>query len=525
MVTYFDRVGMETIYLPQTVPLTLSIRIENAIMKLDKLEYVTTMSSGNSRKSSNIRSVQTADIVDKLNQHLEQRNGTWRAGITSMSEMTYEQKKVMFGGNVPNLGGYEYYRDGIFVMPDYEPGISILKSSLYVEEFDWRNRHGKNWLTSAKLQTAYTCWTFGALGIVEAYANLYYNRLLNYDLSEQELISCINPGYDPYKSGGFVSNALTYVKNHGVVEESCFPFKVLDDCSNKCSNPNEVINIDNFRSLYSVQEDDLKANLLKAPICLDVFLKDWGHSVVLAGYKKIKEGDRIQIHMPQEQWIEIEPGNPLIGSTAWLIRNSMGNDWGNEGYAYIVTGWTDYMRACAISGKVHSLIYTESNIVCEDNDEDGYYFWGIGDKPASLPSWIPDDPDGNDSNADVGPMNSYGYLKDLNPDLLSSQIVNTVVLWSGDNYIHTHLFLEDGGELTLSGIILMYKDAKIVVKSGGTLIVDSGKIIRANIIVESGGHLIVRNGGVIEKGQGDELDIRLGATIEISEGNIDNTNK
>ena len=39
----------------------------------------------------------------------------------------------------------------------------------------------------------------------------------------------------------------------------------------------------------------------------------------------------------------------------------------------------------AIGGKITSMQYTDNDVVCEDADGDGYYFWGVGEKPVYCP--------------------------------------------------------------------------------------------------------------------------------------------
>ena len=65
---------------------------------------------------------------------------------------------------------------------------------------------------------------------------------------------------------------------------------------------------------------------------------------------------------------------------------------------------------------ITSIKYTDANIVCEDRD--GYYYWGIGPKPATCPN-CPDEEDGDDSDPTLGPMDEFGNCRQLYPsDLL-----------------------------------------------------------------------------------------------------------
>ena len=41
------------------------------------------------------------------------------------------------------------------------------------------------------------------------------------------------------------------------------------------------------------------------------------------------------------------------------------------------------------------------DIVCEDADGDGYFYWGIKDSTFTLPLWAPQEEDGDDSDASI----------------------------------------------------------------------------------------------------------------------------
>lgn len=118
-------------------------------------------------------------------------------------------------------------------------------------------------------------------------------------------------------------------------------------------------------------------------------------------------------------------------------------------------------------------------------------------------------------------MDSYGNLKDLNPNKTFPQIINTVAFWNNDSYIHTHVIIANGGSLIISGNISMYKDATITVQTGGYLEIDGGMVKQANVIIQSGGHLSLRNGGILKRGNGDEFVAEKGAIINIEYGGIE----
>ena len=98
---------------------------------------------------------QVGAIVNNINENNEKHNRLWRAEVTDLSLLRWEDKKKILGVDgecYPT--GFEYYSSGIFEFGDAENSQSMMRnSSPYVESFDWRNRHGTNWITPVKHQS------------------------------------------------------------------------------------------------------------------------------------------------------------------------------------------------------------------------------------------------------------------------------------------------------------------------------------------------------------------------------------
>jgi len=150
-ILFVRQIGIETKSLDNVNIRTLKIEVADATFCLDSIYYTNTsmVKKRNREESVNIQDKQRRYIIDRLNTNLRARHIPWEAGLTSVARMTYDEKKALFGGKMPNLGGFEYYVGGIFVMPDKNESKDITKASLnstldpYVQEWDWRNQHGK----------------------------------------------------------------------------------------------------------------------------------------------------------------------------------------------------------------------------------------------------------------------------------------------------------------------------------------------------------------------------------------------
>lgn len=476
--------------------------------------------------------IQVEQIVRNINKNNQRHNRLWRAEVTDISLLTWEEKKKILsidGRCYPT--GFEYYSSGIFEFGEVDINQTISRSSSpYVDSFDWRNRHGINWMTSVKNQnTGNGCWAFAAVGVTEALVNLYFNQKIDYNLSEQEVISCSGCGTNT--SGGYEGCALNWISYHGISEEDSFPFSNSDEpCSNK-GNFNELITMNGTAYVQSHtinNNDSVKKALIKYGPMTSGFMYDngsyHGHCMTLVGYATLHEGDTIRYFGSYNQspnnFVVIQNGDNRIGKTYWIFKNSYGTDryFEHKGYAYVLFNDQSCFRTPYYAKvPIISQIYLYSDIVVSDADGDGYYFWGIGPKPANCPSWVPDTPDGDDSNINLGAMDEYGNLQALQPN---GTTINTAVTYSTNQTINNRIGIVKNGTLTITGTTTLSGDAVIRVCENGTLIVDGGTLQNAKLDLIPGSHVVVRNNGTINMASGRRFDAPIGVVVDIQYGSI-----
>jgi C1A family cysteine protease len=398
----------ETCVLEGIAPRSLKIEVVNASLQINEVsvtDYPPALRMEAAHLQKEIKADRETAKIKKLNENIKKKGLKWIAGETSVSKLSYEEKKKLFGGKVPNLQGAEYYKGGIFEIksPDSSESYPTNSGSSLVESFDWRSRHGANnpdspyydgdptgsgWITSITKQGCGDCWAHSAVGATEALANLYFNQHLDadfgLDLSIQDVVSCSGAGGC---SGGLPGGALSYIANTGVVDEACFPYVGGDvPCVNKCDDPNEIIHIAGRNDIsYSLGEENIKQNLIDhGP--LNFGIHSWGHSMVLVGYDKDSDD----------------------GETIWILKNSWGSSWGEDGYGKIKVHLSDMYLMYELHPPVTSVL-TPLEIACHDMDGDGYYNWGISkNKPSSCPEDSFSEPDCDDSNLNLGPCDLIG---------------------------------------------------------------------------------------------------------------------
>lgn len=515
----------ETSILANVIPTSLKIVIKGAVLKINEIgvlneaknlpiERLTTKQQKN-------KEAQVDNIIQRINSYNEEHNKLWRAGITPLGLKSYEEKQRLLGLNDDETSeGIEYYVDGIFESGTPASLTPTNRLSSYVEEFDWRNRHGQNWMTSVKHQgNSSFCYSFCAIGAIEAMANIYYNRLLNLNLSEDEGARCPY-SYDTYNNGGLAATVLEYAKYYGICDEVAYPF--IDSCCIPCKRdiivPNEIVKIEDYTYVGNSSEEAIKGALINNGPMTSGYI---GHAMVMVGYATIKEGDVISIHTGTGIYcnITINSGDPRIGKTYWIFKNSYGtNAYGcNNGYWYILFNNLSNMREPYYLTRPYCTIDNSNNVVnCSDNDGDGYYFWGIGPKPSNCPSWVPDTPDGDDSDINYGSIDSYGFLDEL-PEGIT---IKTPVTYASNSSTSYRYGIVNGGTLTITGTTTLIGDSKIRVCEGGILIVDGGTLQDADITMVPGSTLIVRNNGVVNMATGKAFVAPKGVVVDIESGTI-----
>jgi PKD repeat protein len=403
-----DDLCEETALLEGIDPKFLRIEVKNATVTINKVSLTSDaeplVDLTKMRKEK--KAAQNDYKIKKLNKNLSEKGLLWMAGETGISELTFAERKKLYGeSTIP--AGFEFYTGGIFTNGQ---SLKSASSTSMVEQWDWRNRHGVNWVTPVKDQgSCGSCWAFAATGATEAQVNLYFNQnSINLDLSEQDVLSCSGGGTC---SGGYPSTALYYIAGKGIVDESAFPYSGTNQvCTDKSPTPSQLIKIagkmDFGSAAYPVSEDNLKLMLIKyGPVSGGLY--DWSHAMTLVGWQVVKEGDRFYYRNLTRgtYWITVPSGSALIGKTVWIFKNSWGQSWGDGGYVYVETPINNFGWTHGLISPVQSLKVGYS-VACVDNDGDGYYWWGLGARPASCPNTLA--ADGDDSDATLGPLDEFG---------------------------------------------------------------------------------------------------------------------
>lgn len=264
--------------------------------------------------------------------------------ISEKGTLTFEERLQYLGLNIPD----EVKKR--FEELDELPPPLLLNTEDY---FDWRTMGG---VTPVKDQgNCGSCWDFAATGATES--AILIADSVEWDLSEQQVLSCNTGGSSC--NGGWMEDAYSLFMDYGAVEESCMPYEADDTvpCTQEDCVP--IAHLVGFEDIPN-SVNAIKNALLLGPVSTTFMVYsdfDWdcywhettdelNHAVVIVGWND----------------------DMCAGRGAWIVKNSWGTAWGDEGYFYMPYGSSGigrYTQRPIFEGGVPVLSYSPDSISLE----------------------------------------------------------------------------------------------------------------------------------------------------------------
>lgn len=176
-----------------------------------------------------------------------------------------------------------------------------------------------------------SCWSFATTGALESILASQGKGVL---LSEQNLVDCSNKYGNHGCSGGLMDQAFNYVHDHGIMSQNDYPYTGKDE-SCKFSKEKSITTVRGSFILPSGNEALLRMVLSMTgpiPIAIDASSKSF-HSYKSGIYND--RSCRNSLNSLNHAVLLVGYGTNRNYGDYWLIKNSWGSNWGDNGYIKI----------------------------------------------------------------------------------------------------------------------------------------------------------------------------------------------
>ena len=207
------------------------------------------------------------------------------------------------------------------------------------ESLDWRER---GVITDVKNQgKCGSCWSFSATGSMEAIHAIKTGTLLN--ISEQNLMDCSNSYGNRGCHGGSMDNAFKYVIDNGICSEKSYPYTGVEG---ECMVCNPIINISDYKDIIPNNEEILKLIVHLQPVSVAI-------QANLRSFQLYSSG----IYSDPSCGNNLDHGVLIVGYGSdvynkmdyWIVKNSWGPNWGENGYIRIQRNIDQESGLCGIA--------------------------------------------------------------------------------------------------------------------------------------------------------------------------------
>jgi len=262
----------------------------------------------------------------KVLKHNKDHSKTWKLGINKFSDMTADEKKAFRGVNGAMLHKQKKARTAKQVSREWKNASAWVGVNV-----DWRT---KGVVTKPKDQGACgSCWTFSTAETIETYYALKYNNLIT--LSEQQILDCTpNPndcGGTGGCGGGTVELACARIMIMGGLSlETTYPYKSGGGANYKCdlTKVKPAARISNYFDLPSNEAAPILQQVGEnGPISISVDASTWSdyESGIFDGCDNSSPDIDHAVQL-------VGFGTDTSNNDYWLVRNSWGQGYGEEGY-------------------------------------------------------------------------------------------------------------------------------------------------------------------------------------------------
>lgn len=261
------------------------------------------------------------------------KNNSMLVDTVNNQNKTYTLELNMFSDNYP-----QQFNE--FTIKEPVISHTLDMSCIVPEHFDWRN---KNAVTHVKNQmNCGSCWAFSTTGAVEGVVAIKTGKLHN--ISEQQLVDCSSDEGNQGCNGGSMDQGFQYIiDNGGICSESEYPYVAKEE---QCEDCRTIATISNYSDIERNDEKILKRAVSHQPVSVAIQANQ-------PSFQQYSSG----IYSDENCGTQLDHGVLVVGygydmfhrMDYWIVKNSWGPKWGEEGYIRIQRNVDDTRGLCGIA--------------------------------------------------------------------------------------------------------------------------------------------------------------------------------
>lgn len=237
--------------------------------------------------------------------HQANQSRTYDMGFNHFMDLSPEEFRAQYLSNyVPNPP------ENVVTLPTDNLGAGV----------DWRQQGA---VTAVKQQgQCGSCWSFSTTGAMEG--RCFIDGVGLYSMSEQQLVDCSTSYGTQGCHGGYMQDAFNYLTQNCLTVEQYYPYSGQQGY---CQNVQGYFRTQSYASVPQGDMNQLAAAVSKQPVSVAVDASSWQF---YSGGIYTNCGTNL------------DHGVLLIGytSNAWIIKNSWGAQWGENGFIRLGGGNT-----------------------------------------------------------------------------------------------------------------------------------------------------------------------------------------
>jgi len=247
------------------------------------------------------------------------KDHSYKLGLNEFSDMPLSEfKSTKFGLSGSPWGGLKSL------------GVHEASGATPPTEVDWRQ---KNAVTPVKnQQTCGSCWAFSTTGSLEGAWAIATGKLV--PLSEQQLVDCASKFGNNGCSGGLMDNAFKYEEQAPVCTEESYPYKALaSNCTaTKCTVGIPKGGVVGYKDVAPSDMKALMDAVAKGPVSVAIEADQMAFQTYKSGVLTKACGAKL------DHGVLIVGYGTEAGKEYWLVKNSWGPTWGEDGFIKIERG-------------------------------------------------------------------------------------------------------------------------------------------------------------------------------------------